>query len=473
MLLFLGGVNPVYTAPADVKFADALVARDQAGRPLVPFSVHHGLYADETAGRCAWHIPDTHFLEMWSDLRAYDGTVSIVQPLMDPLYESSRSIHEIVNVLNQRVATGYDTVRDHYRRQQRALSDFDFDQFWQRSLNEGIIRGTAARPITVAVAPNFAAGLPAPAAPATGDALEIVFRRDPTVLDGRYANNGWLQELPKPLSKLTWDNAAIMSLETATRLNLSNEDVVELALGGDSVRAAVWIVPGHPNNVVTAHLGYGRPGAGQNGSNIGFNAYALRTTAGAAFCVRPPVRKTGDRYPLATTEYHHTLLPGQESIDSTHNREIVVYANIGDYDAKYGHGGRNSQTHGGGAEHGDNDATGAGDEDQAPDVEPSSPAETQPEEGQGPASLATEGHEEGEHPTLYPEYDYSEYNAWGMAIDLNTCIGCNACAIACQAENNIPIVGKREVQRGREMHWLRIDRYYKGDVDNPTTYFQP
>jgi len=150
------------------------VARDQAGRPLVPFSVHHGLYADETAGRCAWHIPDTHFLEMWSDLRAYDGTVSIVQPLMDPLYESSRSVHEIVNVLNQRLATGYDTVRDHYRRQQRTLSDFDFDQFWQRSLNEGIIRGTAARPITVAVAPNFATGLPAPAAPATGDALEIV-----------------------------------------------------------------------------------------------------------------------------------------------------------------------------------------------------------------------------------------------------------------------------------------------------------
>jgi molybdopterin-containing oxidoreductase family iron-sulfur binding subunit len=257
--------------------------------------------------------------------------------------------------------------------------------------------------------------------------LEIIFRPDPTVGDGRFANNGWLQELPKPLTKLTWDNAALMSPVTAESLGLANEDIVELKLEGRSVRAPVWIMPGHANDSVTLHLGYGRTRAGRVGSGIGANAYALRSSKKPWFESGLEIRKTGERYPLAETQHHHSIeVKGQQQEEQSvaaFERGLVRVATVEEF-------------------------------------------------RQNPAG--TKSSVEVQHPPslLYPGHKYEGY-AWGMAIDLNSCIGCNACVVACQAENNIPVVGKAEVEAGREMHWIRIDTYFRGSLDRPETYHQP
>ena len=243
--------------------------------------------------------------------------------------------------------------------------------------------------------------------------MEVIFRPDPTIYDGRFANNGWLQELPKPLIKIVWDNAALLSPATAERLNVINEDVIEIKSEGRAIRAPVWISPGHANDSITLFLGYGRTRAGTIGSNRGYNAYSLRTSASPWIVKNAEVRKTGGRYALVSTQEHHSM----------ENRNLVRHASVTEY-----------------AERPD-----------FVDAEREAP----------PREL-----------TLYPEYAPEEY-AWGMAIDLSTCIGCNACVIACQAENNIPVVGKIEAGRSREMHWLRIDRYYQGDIHQPETFFQP
>jgi molybdopterin-containing oxidoreductase family iron-sulfur binding subunit len=305
MLVILGS-NPVYTAPADLKFAEALLAKSASGQDNVPLRVHVGLYQDETAYLCHWHVPESHWLEAWGDIRGHDGTVSVVQPLIAPLYDS-RSHIEIVNVLLGSVTNGYDAVRGFHQKQRR-LKDADMEHFWQRTLNEGVIRGTQATPLALRVTGDVAGALGGLPAPAAGEDVEIVFRHDPTVWDGRYANNAWLQEMNKPLSKIVWDNAALMSLATATRLGLTNEDAAELTLGPNKVVAPVWIVPGHPDNVVTAYLGYGRTRAGSIGNGTGFNAYALRTTAAPYHAPGLRVAKTG-RWPgaLATTEFTTSL----------------------------------------------------------------------------------------------------------------------------------------------------------------------
>jgi molybdopterin-containing oxidoreductase family iron-sulfur binding subunit len=240
-----------------------------------------------------------------------------------------------------------------------------------------------------------------------------MFRPDPTVWDGRFANNGWLQELPKPLTKLTWDNAALLSPATAERLGLHNGEVVALHSQGRQVSAPVWILPGHVDDAVTVHLGYGRWRAGRVGSETGFNAYQLRTSQAPWLATDLEIRKTGAQATLATTQQHH-------SMEGRHLVRVGTQAHF--------------------LEH--------------------------------PHFVHTMAHEPPPELTLYPGFTYTG-NAWGMSVDLNACIGCNACTIACQAENNIPIVGKTEVTRGREMHWIRIDRYYKGGLENPETYHQP
>ena len=278
-------------------------------------------------------------------------------------------------------------------------------------MHDGVVTGTALPPRAVTLARDFAARLPAAAREEKG--LEIVFRADPSVYDGRFANNGWLQELPKAQTRLTWDNPCLVSPATAERLGLGNADVVELRYAGRTVRAPVWISPGHADDSVTVFLGYGRERAGRVGTGAGYNAYALRTTAAPWFGAGLEVRKTGERYPLACTQEHHSM----------EGRQLVRAATL--------------------------------------------------EEFRHNPEFA---HEMGEQPppglTLYPERQYTGY-AWGMAIDLNACTGCNACMVACQAENNVPIVGKEQVARGREMHWLRIDRYYQGGLENPEVYHQP
>jgi MoCo/4Fe-4S cofactor protein with predicted Tat translocation signal len=446
LLLILGG-NPVYTAPADLEFASRL--------DRVPLRAHLSLFNDETSRRCHWHLPEAHFLEAWGDAVAYDGTASLVQPLIEPLYQG-RSVHEVLELLaSGRAVPGLEIVRRYWRghleQQVSARPDRPetaFDDLWQQSLHDGRIAGTAReagkfelqegwQQHLQAAAPD---GRQSAAGASTGD-LEIVFEPDPTLYDGRFANNGWLQELPKSMTKLTWGNAAIMSPQTARELGLPagsyahggehggyHMPVLELEVGNRRVRAPLWLMPGHAERAVTVYLGHGRVAAGAVGGTsdetVGFDAYRLRTTSHPWFARGLRVVPTGDRELVACTQQHHQM----------ENREVIRAATLEQY-------------------------------------------RSQP-------SFAAEKDSAGDRPgprptdnllTFYEPYDYAPpKHKWGMVIDLTTCTGCNACVVACQAENNIPVVGKEQVAAGREMHWLRIDRYTHGAADAPEEfYFQP
>ena len=401
-LLVMIGVNPVYDAPADLEFASRL--------DRVPTRIHLGLYENETARMCQWHIPEAHSLEAWSDLRAYDGTSTIVQPLIEPLYDG-KSAHELLAALGREPgASGHDVVRAHWEAWHSGKGiEGEFERFWRRSLHDGFIAGSEATPKQVTVAE--AISVPS-VQPANSD-LEILFRPDPTVWDGSFSNNGWMQELPKPLTKLTWDKAALVSPATAERLGLANEDVVDLTIDGRSVEAPVWIAPGHADDAVSVTLGYGRTRAGRVGDNAGFNASAIRTSANFLHAGGLAVRSAGRRHPLATTQEHHSM----------EGRNVVRSASKEAY-------------------------------------------------AEDPHVFEHMGHRPGPEMTLYPGHKYEGY-AWGMAIDLNSCTGCNACMVACTSENNTPVVGKDQVLAGREMHWIRVDRYYEGSLDDPETHHQP
>ena len=398
LLLMVGG-NPVYDAPADQDFTKAM--------NNVPLRVHLGLYDDETASQSHWHIPQAHPLETWSDARAFDGTVTIMQPLIAPLFNGV-SPHELLSVfLGETGVSSHDIVKNFWRSQQ---GDRGFESFWQDALNGGIVPATAA-----AVRNAIVSGSPASWAPAAAqtEGLEIAFRPDPTIWDGRFANNGWLQELPKPLTKLTWDNAAIMAPATAQRLGLATADLVSLTYKGRTQNFPVFILPGQPDGCVTVSFGYGRTRTGKVGSGTGFDAYRLRTSDALWSGGGLSVQKTGERYPLSVTQEHHAM----------EGRAPVRHATLADF-----------------LKH----------------------PEFASELVEAPAR----------EETLYPEYKYEGY-AWGMSIDLNACTGCSACVVACQAENNIPIVGKEQVANSREMHWLKIDQYFSGDLDNPRVDSQP
>jgi molybdopterin-containing oxidoreductase family iron-sulfur binding subunit len=399
-LLILGG-NPVYDAPGDLGFGDAL--------KKVAFTARLGLYEDETSAACQWHIPEAHALEAWSDARAWDGTASIVQPLIAPLY-GGKSAHEVLVGLSQTPGRpAYDVVRDTWRQAAAAAGALDAEQFWRTSVHDGVVKGTAF-PLKAVTAGNVFASLP-PQPAASG--LDLVLRPDPTVHDGGFANLGWLQELPKPFTKLTWDNTVQLSPGTAGRLGVGNEDVVELAAGGRSVKGPAWVVPGLADDTVVVHLGYGRTRAGRVGTNVGFDAYPLRTSAAMWSAPGASVTRAGGRARLASTQLHHDM----------DGRAIIRAGTLEQY--------RNH-----------------------------------------PHFVHEMEHEPPKTLTLYPEHKYEGY-AWGMAIDLNACVGCNACVVACQSENNIPVVGREQVAKGREMHWLRVDTYYKGPAEAPEAYHQP
>jgi MoCo/4Fe-4S cofactor protein with predicted Tat translocation signal len=402
-LLVIAGGNPVFDAPADFGFADALK------NSKIPLRIHLGLYNDETAELCHWHVSEAHYLEAWGDTRAYDGTVSIVQPLIAPLY-NGKSIYELIALFaGQSETSGHDVVQNYWKSKHAGS---DFDTFWRKSLHDGWIEGTAYTPKQVsAKAVSFP---PPPGTDST--ATELNFRRDPSIYDGRFANNAWLQELPKPLSKMTWDNPLFIAPKMAERMGLKSGDMVRVSLNGKSLELPVWIQTGHPDNSVTAFLGYGRQRAGRSGTGAGFDIYPLRYSATPWFTSGVQIAKTGAKYTLASTQGYQTMDTGDE------HRPIVKTANLEEYKKE------------------------ANFDEEAP----------KPDE------------------TLYPPFDYkSQTYAWGMAIDLNSCVGCNNCIIACQSENNIPVVGKDQVHRGRHMHWLRVDAYYQGDRDNPKAHFQP
>jgi molybdopterin-containing oxidoreductase family iron-sulfur binding subunit len=405
LLIILGG-NPVYDAPTDLNFADAL----KSGK--VPLRVHHGLYQNETAELCQWHVNASHELEAWGDARAYDGTVSIIQPLIAPLYNGKSALEFVALLSDQADATGYDLVRAYWQKQHTGA---DFEQFWRKSLHDGWIEGTAFTPRSV-TAKSSANGSETKAL--EQNAIELNIRRDPTIYDGQFSNNGWLQELPKPMSKLTWDNAILIGPKMANRLGIKVEDVVELELNGKKITGPVWVQAGHPDNSVTITLGYGRKRAGRVGTAQGFDAYALRTTTNPWIATGVQIRKTGDTYKLASTQ-------GMQSMETPNGdtRPLVRETTLEEYRK-----------------------------------EPNFAKEEET-----PYELS-----------LYKPYPYKEEGyAWGMTIDLNSCVGCNNCILACQSENNIAVVGKEQTVIGRHMHWIRIDAYYQGDRDNPKAFFQP
>ncbi len=417
-LIIIGG-NPVYNAPADLSFADELLK--------VRYRVHLGLYEDETAVLCHWHLPQAHYLEAWGDVRAYDGTVSIIQPLIAPLY-NGRSEYEFLALLNgQAGRSGHDLVRDYWRRQlgSGTVGGADFETQWETWLNNGVVDGTALPPKVVSLRASFE---PAPAAPDAGG-LELIFRPDPTVGDGSYANLGWLQELPKPFTSLTWDNAAYVSVATAERFHLERADFVRLRFQGRELEAPVFIVPGQANDCVTVFLGYGRQRAGRMGTGVGFNAYALRTSANPWFGPGLDLRKTGQKYHLVTLQNDHLINDREgrkvfsEESEAAFARGLVRVATLEQF-----------RSH--------------------PDFAADPPEETTDAQ------------------SLYPPYDYQHGYQWGMSIDLNACTGCNACVVACYAENNNAVVGKEQVDDGRDMAWIRVDKYFRGGLDNPEMYNQ-
>ena len=404
-LVILGG-NPVYNAPADLGFKDALAK--------VKNRVHCGLYVDETGSLCNLHIPEAHYLEQWSDVRAYDGTVSLVQPLIAPLF-GGKSYHEVVAALSGQAATGYDILRAQYKAQGGA----SFDRWWTKTLNDGVVEGTAAagkRPALRAESGWAKVGKASDAG-----TFELVLRPDPTVFDGRFANNGWLQELPKPITLTVWDNAAFLSPATAKELGVKNDDKIHITVAERSLEVPVRVLPGHADKSITLTLGYGRTKAGRLGTGTGFDAYKLRTTAAAWTVPGVEVFKGSGTYHVVCVQMH----------DRMEGRAIIRTATLAQHKADP----HWAQLH-----------------------------EHLPKH-LGHKDVGTAG---GEHAPVAPA-DYQ----WGMAIDLSTCNGCNACVVACQAENNIPVVGKTEADRGRSMNWIKIHRYYEGDEANPTTHFQP
>ncbi len=414
--LLVLGCNPVYDAPADFGFADAY--------RKVPLRIHLGLYSDETAALSHWHVPQAHYLESWGDARAFDGTVTLMQPLIQPLYEG-RNITDVIGLLadKSQVATR-ELVREHWQSQAGPTSTAKSpasnlaksvlpgpavptlpDAFWQQSLHDGVVKDSV---LPVGARPAF------PSAPATVPpalpGTEVLFRPDPAVWDGTYSNNAWLQEMPRPQNKMVWDNAMWISPATAERLKVENEDLIEIAWRGRKVQGPAWVMPGHADESVTLHLGYGRTHGGHKANGVGFNAYTLRASDAMWNGEGADIRKAGGKHAFATTQYTYTM-EGREPVKVVSLAEHISH----------------------------------------PAVERETP----------PRDL-----------TMYPEFSYDGYK-WGMAIDLNACVGCQACTVACQAENNIPVVGKDQVSRGRHMNWLRVDRYFHGKLDDPELYYQP
>jgi molybdopterin-containing oxidoreductase family iron-sulfur binding subunit len=425
-LVVLGG-NPVFDAPADLDFASAMAK--------VPQSIALGHTLDETSVKATWHVPLAHYLESWGDARAVGGTLSIVQPLILPLFGGRTPVDVLGLMVGGKDRPVYDIVRDTWK---PILGEGEFDRKWNRVLHDGFLSGSELPEVVPALttqplaelgrAMNFftASGVVVSGAAATGSGdgggtrsnLEVVFLPSPSLHDGRYANDGWLQELPDPLTKLTWDNPALVSPKTAESIGLANEDWVRLDYAGRSLELPVWLLPGMTDGVVALTLGYGRSHAGRIGSGVGFDAFRVRGSKAPGFDGGVSLTRLARTYPLSATQEHGSM----------EGRPLVRESTLTALRSKPAQGAE--------------DAGGA--------------------------------HGGSPHFSLWKEHSYDQGPQWGMTIDLNACIGCNACMVACQSENNVPVVGKVQVAKGREMQWLRVDRYFSGDPSgSPEIVFQP
>jgi Fe-S-cluster-containing dehydrogenase component len=427
-LIVIGG-NPVYDAPTDLEFAKAL---DKLVSDESHMMLQLAIYKNETTDYATWHVPQAHYLESWGDARSFDGAATLMQPMIAPLYDGKTAYEILAIFSDQPSSSGYDLVQAYWRSQH---TGDDFEAWWRRSLHDGYVANSAFAPRQVTAKLG---ALPPPAA-TDANAVEVIFRPDPTIYDGRFVNNAWLQETPKPLSRNTWDNVAYISPAMAQRMGfygleqgpISKSDtvekvnsdhqsdaqnVLEISVAGRKIKVPAWPQPGHPDNAISLFLGYGRKKTGVVGTGTGYDAYSVRSIS-AQYVTAGTVQQTNEHWDIAITQGHFTM----------DTREPVKYATLDEFhkNPEFAHN---------------------------PEEEPK------------------------KYDSLYPDYHdkgWYKSNAWGMAIDLNSCVGCQACSVACYAENNISVVGKYQVQRGREMMWIRIDTYYEGDPANPNVYFQP
>ncbi len=393
--LLIAGGNPTYNTPADLKFEEAF--------RKVKVRIRLTDFDDETSAVCHWVLPMAHPLESWGDARAYDGSISLSQPLIAPLYEGKQLLEVLAVLLDKGGREVRDVVKEHWRAQLAATTPA-FDDFWQKCVHDGFIAGSAPAAKAVALVKDLSGAL---GAAKSGGSTEVLFRPCPNIGDGRFSNNAWLQEIPRPLTKLTWDNAVMMSPATAQKNGAVNGTMVKL---GNAISGPVLIVPGQVDDSILVHLGYGRTRVGKIGNNVGFNAYKLRTSSNPWVMNGVEVRNAGDSQVMAITQEHSSM----------EGRNLIRMATLDDFKKE-------------------------------------------------PGFAQEKGHKVF---SLYQPYEYKGYS-WGMTIDLNACTGCNACTIACQAENNISVVGKDQVNRGRSMHWIRVDRYFQGHLDAPTIHHQP
>jgi len=398
--LFILGGNPVYNAPADLRFGDLLGG--------VPLTVRLGLHEDETTAFCKWHVPQAHYLESWGDARSSDGTICAVQPMILPLWGGVSEIEILNRLVGNPEPIGPQTVRETFA---TVAGGGDLEQKWSSFLRNGFLPGTAWPEANLTLNAGAAAALAAGLKPASSeDTLEVAFTPSTVLDDGRYATNGWLQETPDFATKITWDNAALVSPATAKTLGLAAGDMVEHSAGGRSIEAAALLAPGHADGAVSIALGYGRRGVCHVCEGVGFDAYPLRTSNAMGFAAGASLRKTGAKHKFAETQSHQSM----------EGRDLVREGTTARY------------------------------------KEDPTFAKTMGMDGHIPPNISLFTH---------PKLDSPEQ--WGMTVDLSTCTGCNACVVACQAENNVPIVGKDQVSRGRHMAWLRMDRYFAGDESDP------
>jgi len=424
----LVGTNPAFTAPSDLNFADALSNAGQI--------VHLSDYYDETSKLANWHINRAHFLEAWGDGYSYTGTRSIIQPQIEPLYSGVSEVEFLGTILNGEKPKGYDLV-------QNTWQDFygsNFKSQWEQALHDGIAGENTFPTESVRISSGFSSQVSSflnNAGPSDG--MELVIRADSNVFDGRFANNGWLQELPEPMTKITWDNVALMSKKTADELGVKQAglgkaevEMIALTVDGTTVEMPAWVQPGHADDSITITVGYGREGIGRVANKTGFDTYPLRTTENMHFASDISVEKTGEMYEIACTQDHNTM-EGRSLLRHATLQEYREDPHFSSYESSY--------------------------------------------DAEMPGLSYAEEHGEDEPLSIFNSYDEQEYPddqpQWGMSIDLNACTGCGVCTIACTAENNIPVVGKREVSNGREMHWIRNDRYFDGDVNDPKALHQP
>jgi molybdopterin-containing oxidoreductase family iron-sulfur binding subunit len=398
--LVVTAYNPVYTAPADVELGELL--------SRVPNGIYHGLFDDETARHSTWFLPAAHELESWGDARALDGTVSLQQPLIAPLFGGVSGLEVLAAFVGKAEHGTYRLLRDDW---QRRHAGADFASWWDHTVQRGVVADSALPTENAAVEWDRLGAALSVARPAPPGGLEINFVPDVKLHDGRFADNAWLQELPDPMSKLAWGNALQLGPATASRLALANGDQVEIALGARTLRAPVLVLPGVADESAVLALGYGRAGGEMIARDIGANGYRLRTVAAPWFAGGASLSRTGARVPLAITQEHWTM----------DGRPAALEVTTADLSKKH---------------------------------------------------LPLVDSQKEELPTLYNEVEYPGYK-WAMAIDLSRCSGCGACSVACSSENNVLIVGPEQVRRGREMQWIRIDRYFAGAPDSPDAVMQP